>query len=161
MKFLLWLVFSLIIVALDQVTKFQVNQILSYGKFIEITPYFNLVLVYNPGAAFSFLSDASGWQREFFLVVGLIASGIIIVWLYRKRWDNQWAIGLASILGGALGNLVDRWYLGAVIDFLDFHIGSYHWPAFNVADSAITVGALWIVYLTLQQSRHQKTLAES
>lgn len=142
---MLWLGIALVVVLLDQVTKIKMSNLLLYGQSEPITTYFNLVMVYNKGAAFSFLSDQPGWQRYFFTGVSVIAS-VFILWMLKRNPDQRlfcWA--LALILGGAIGNLIDRVAYGHVIDFLDFHVHGWHWPAFNVADSAITVGAILFV----------------
>ncbi len=142
---MLWLGIALVLVLLDQASKIMMSQFLLYGQSETITSYFNLVMVYNKGAAFSFLSDQPGWQRYFFTAVSVIAS-LFILWMLRRNPTQRlfcWA--LALILGGAVGNLIDRIAYGHVIDFLDFHVGGWHWPAFNVADSAITVGAILFV----------------
>jgi signal peptidase II len=142
---MLWLGIALVVVLLDQVTKITMSERLLYGQSEPITTYFNLVMVYNKGAAFSFLSDQPGWQRYFFTGVSVIAS-VFILWMLKRNPDQRlfcWA--LALILGGAIGNLIDRVAYGHVIDFLDFHVHGWHWPAFNVADSAITVGAILFV----------------
>jgi signal peptidase II len=112
---------------------------------MPVTSFFNLVLVYNKGAAFSFLSDAGGWQRVFFIVLTLGAIGLIM-WMIRKHRDELlFCWGLVFILGGAVGNLIDRIRLGHVVDFLDFHAAGWHFWAFNVADSAITIGAMLLI----------------
>lgn len=140
-----WLWIALIIVLLDQWTKGWVNSALRLYQQIEVLPFFNITLAYNEGAAFSFLAGAGGWQRWFFSMVAIIASGVIIVWLLRGRDGPMVATALALILGGALGNLWDRIVLGHVVDFLDLHWAGWHFPAFNIADSAITVGAALII----------------
>lgn len=140
-----WLALALLIAAADQLSKHWIETILRPGEVRELTGFFNLVLAYNPGAAFSFLADASGWQREAFIALTL-AAVLIIVWLLaRYTAERLFCVGLALILGGALGNLWDRVALGYVVDFLDFHAAGYHWPAFNAADSAITVGAALLI----------------
>ena len=145
-----WLSLSALIVLLDQATKYWILQVVHYGQNIAVTPFFDLVLVYNPGAAFSFLSDASGWQRWFFIVLALGISVWLIVLLRRHAQENLLPLALALILGGAIGNVIDRFAYGAVVDFLSFHAGRFTWPAFNVADSAITVGALLMVWSQFQ-----------
>lgn len=140
-----WVSFALLLALADQFTKQWIGSLLAPGEIRSITGFFNLVLVFNRGAAFSFLSDASGWQREFFTGVALIASVVIVVLLWRQFRDRLFCAGLALILGGALGNLWDRIFLGHVVDFLDFYALGYHWPAFNLADSAITVGAALLI----------------
>lgn len=129
------------IVVADQWSKYAISTALHFGESFAITSFFNLVLVYNKGAAFSFLSGASGWQREFFAVLSTIAIAVII-WLIRKhRLETLFCWGLVLVAGGAAGNLIDRVRHGHVIDFLDLHTAGWHFWAFNVADSAITLGA--------------------
>jgi signal peptidase II len=142
---MLWLVIALVVVLLDQASKIMMSQFLLYGQSETVTSYFNLVMVYNKGAAFSFLSDQPGWQRYFFTAVSVIASLFILWMLKRNPTQRLFCWALALILGGAVGNLIDRIAYGHVIDFLDFHVGGWHWPAFNVADSAITLGAILFV----------------
>ena len=142
---MLWLGIALVVVLLDQASKIMMSQFLLYGQSETITSYFNLMMVYNKGAAFSFLSDQPGWQRYFFTAVSVIASLFILWMLRRNPTQRLFCWSLALILGGAIGNLIDRIAYGHVIDFLDFHVGGWHWPAFNVADSAITVGAILFV----------------
>ena len=141
-----WLALAGVIFVLDQLTKYAVTASLRLGERIEVTPFFNLVLVHNPGAAFSFLSDASGWQRWFFVVLALAASAWIVFLLHRHPAQKLFCFALTLVLAGAIGNVIDRLLFGAVIDFLDFHALGWHWPAFNVADSAITCGALLLVW---------------
>ena len=134
-----------LVVALDQLSKLIAAAYLIRGT-IELTPFLNLTLVYNTGAAFGFLNDAAGWQNLFFVGVAALASVVILVMLWRlPPGANLLGSGLALIGGGALGNLIDRLFHGHVIDFIDFYYRSWHWPAFNVADSAITVGAALLV----------------
>jgi signal peptidase II len=141
-----WLTLAALVVVADQISKFAVTRTFALYEVMEVTPFFNLVLVYNRGAAFSFLAGAGGWQREFFIAIAVIAC-VWIVWLLRRyRQETLFCLSLALILGGALGNLVDRVLIGAVVDFLDFHAFGYHWPAFNVADAAITCGAVLLVW---------------
>lgn len=136
-----WLWLSLTILGLDQVTKSIVDRSMRVYQSIELLPFFNLTYLRNKGAAFSFLSDAGGWQRWFFVALSLAASTGIIIWLTRLGRDRQWeAAAWALVLGGAAGNLIDRAVYGYVIDFLDVFYRDWHWPAFNVADSAITIG---------------------
>lgn len=132
---------ALVLALADQGTKYLIASLLAPGEVRSVTGFFNLVLVFNRGAAFSFLSQASGWQREFFIVLALVAAAVIIVLLWRNVQARLFSAGLSLILGGAIGNLCDRVALGHVVDFLDFHAFGYHWPAFNLADSAITIGA--------------------
>lgn len=140
-----WLALAALIVFADQLTKYAVVQYFAVNKAVAITPFLNLALVYNPGGAFSFLSDAAGWQRGLFIAIALIASAWI-VWLLRKYpHQHLFAAALSLVLAGAVGNVIDRVLTGAVIDFLDFHAFGWHWPAFNVADSAITIGAALLI----------------
>ena len=141
-----WLALAALLAALDQLSKFAIVRLLADGGNLELAPFFNLVLVHNRGAAFSFLSSASGWQRELFIAIALIASAWIVYLLRRYSRQTLFCFALSLILGGAIGNVIDRVLFGAVIDFLDFHLGGYHWPAFNVADSAITCGAVLLVW---------------
>ena len=141
----LWLGIAMIIVLLDQLSKITLSRMMVFGQSDTITSFFSLVMVYNRGAAFSFLADQPGWQRYFFAGVSLLAS-LLIIWMLKRHSGQRlfcWAMTL--ILGGALGNLIDRIAYGYVIDFLDFHVGGFHWPAFNVADSAITLGAVLFI----------------
>jgi signal peptidase II len=141
-----WLLTAGAIVVADQATKYAIVQYLAGGKAVVLTPFLNLVLVYNPGAAFSFLSDAAGWQRGFFIAIALIASAWIVWLLRRYHAQRLFALALTLVLAGAVGNVIDRIFIGAVVDFVDVHAWGYHWPAFNVADSAITCGAVLLVW---------------
>lgn len=144
-----WLALGGLVVGLDQLSKFAVTRTLSYGERVEITPFFNLLLVHNRGAAFSFLAGASGWQREFFIAIAVVASVWIVHLLRKYPRQTLFCFALSLILGGAIGNVIDRILLDAVVDFLDFHVAGWHWPAFNVADSAITCGAILLVWESL------------
>lgn len=145
MKLQISLSLALVVLVLDIATKRWVESVLFHGQQIPLTGFFNLVLTYNAGAAFSFLSDAAGWQRWFFSAIAAGASALIIYLLRKHAAEKMFCIALTLILGGALGNLWDRITLGHVVDFLDFHIRNYHWPAFNVADSAIFLGAMLLI----------------
>jgi signal peptidase II len=140
-----WYALALLLVLLDQLTKYWVSAAFVYGEARAVTGFFNLVLTHNQGAAFSFLAGAGGWQRGFFIAVALVAIVVIGVLLARHAGEKLFCLALALILGGAVGNVIDRIVLGHVVDFLDFYIASWHWPAFNLADSAITVGAVLMV----------------
>jgi signal peptidase II len=148
-----WLALSALIVVADQLAKYAAVQFLAAGKAVAVTPFFNLVLVYNSGAAFSILSDAAGWQRGFFIAIAVIASAWIVYLLRKYPRERLFALALALVLAGAVGNVIDRVLIGAVIDFLDFHALGYHWPAFNVADSAITCGAALLIWDALRPGR--------
>ena len=129
----------------DQITKWWAQMSLPIAQPIKVTDFLNWFLIYNPGAAFSFLSQAGGWQRWFFTVIGIVAA-IVIIWLLQKNThDRPFCLALSLILGGAIGNVIDRLLYGAVVDFIDVHYDGWHWPAFNIADSAISIGATLIV----------------
>ena len=137
----LWLGVSLITLLMDQLTKIAVVGAFQLGEALPITSFFNLVRVHNPGAAFSFLADAGGWQRWFFTGLGLVAAGVMVYLLRKHAGQTLFCLALSLLLGGAVGNVIDRLLYSHVIDFLDFYYGTWHFPAFNVADSAITLGA--------------------
>ncbi len=156
-----WLSLSAVIIVLDQITKYAVTQSLALGKSVAVTPFFNLVLVHNPGAAFSFLSDQSGWQRGLFIAIALAASAWIVYLLARYPQERLFALALSLVLAGAVGNVIDRVLVGAVIDFLDFHAFGRHWPAFNVADSAITCGAVLLIWDAIRPRKNTQSTAEA
>lgn len=136
-----WLWLSLLVILLDQGSKQLAEAMLSHAQPVGVMPFFDLTLLYNKGAAFSFLHSQSGWQRWFFIVLALVVSLVMLVWLSRLKREERWtAVSLGLIIGGALGNVIDRILLGYVIDFIDLYYGDHHWPAFNVADSAIFIG---------------------
>ncbi len=135
-----WLAISLVIIMLDLYTKHLVQQAFMLGDKLTVTTFFDLVRYHNEGAAFSFLADAGGWQKWFFTIVSIVASIFILYLLNKHQQEKLFSLGLALVLGGAIGNLYDRVTLGYVVDFLSFHLNDLYWPAFNVADSAITVG---------------------
>jgi len=146
------LAIATLVLLLDQLSKWSALSNLKLGIPEEVLPFMNWLLLFNPGAAFSFLAQSSGWQRWFFTILGLAAS-LYILWLLRKNQSDKilsWALSL--ILGGALGNVLDRIMYGAVVDFIDLHYGNWHWPAFNIADSAICMGAALIVFSELRKS---------
>ena len=146
-----WLWLTLAVVVLDFVTKQAIVATFRPGEERAILPFFSLVLAFNPGAAFSFLAGAGGWQRWFFITVSTVVS-IVIVWLLRRHHgDRLMACALALVLGGALGNLYDRVTLGKVVDFVQLHAAGYYWPAFNVADSAISVGVVLLVWDSIRE----------
>lgn len=148
-----WYAIALGVIVFDQLTKLWVVRDFFFGESLEVTSFFNLVLAHNTGAAFSMLAGAGGWQRVFFIAIAAVASGVIAYLLHKHRNEPLFCLALSGILGGALGNLVDRVRLGYVVDFLDFHAFGYHWPAFNVADMAITGGAILIVWDSLRKPR--------
>jgi signal peptidase II len=135
-----WLAISLVVILLDLYTKHLVQQSFMLGDKLFMTSFFDLVRYHNEGAAFSFLADAGGWQKWFFTTVSIVASVFILYLLNKHQQEKLFSLGLALVLGGAIGNLYDRVTLGYVVDFLSFHLNDLYWPAFNVADSAITVG---------------------
>ncbi len=144
-----WLAIAFAVIVADHITKWWVTSSLDYQEAIPVLPFFSLVLVHNTGAAFSFLANAGGWQRWFFILVGVVATIIIIRLLKRHGHEPRLAFPLALVLGGALGNVIDRVVLGHVVDFLYFHYRGFAWPAFNVADSAISVGAVLLIWDSL------------
>jgi signal peptidase II len=135
-----WLLISAIVLVLDVYTKHLIQQAFQYGEHLQVSSFFDLVRYHNEGAAFSFLATEGGWQRFFFSAIAFIASVVMICLLRKNSEQKLFCLALALVLGGALGNLYDRLTLGYVVDFLFFHIGQYYWPAFNLADSAITGG---------------------
>ena len=148
-----WLLLSLAIIVVDQLTKYAILGRFRVGERRPVIDgWFDLVLTFNPGAAFSFLSNASGWQRYFFVVLALAVSALLIAFL-RRRGSTGLHLGLAMILGGAIGNVIDRVTIGEVVDFLLVYRGSWSWPAFNVADSAISIGA-GLLILDSFRARH-------
>lgn len=148
-----WLGLGVIWILLDQLTKIAILKTFAYGESHPVTGFFNLVLAYNRGAAFSFLAAAGGWQRWFFTGLGM-AAALFIVWLLKRHSEQKlFCFALALILGGALGNVIDRLVYGHVVDFLDFHLHGYHWPAFNVADCGICIGAVLLIVDELRRVR--------
>ena len=140
-----WLGLATIILMADQFTKVMILGFYQLGDSTYVTSFFNVVRVHNSGAAFSFLAGASGWQRWFFTVIGVMAAGLILWLLKSHSGQKLFSFSMACILGGAIGNVIDRVLYGYVVDFLDFHWRTWHFPAFNVADSAITVGAACLI----------------
>ena len=142
-----WLWLTVLFLIIDQVTKHLVVNSFYLGESLNILPFFDLKYVQNPGAAFSFLADQDGWQRWFFTTIAAVASVIFLVWLARTPKSNVLlSLALAFMLSGAMGNLIDRALFGYVIDMLDFHIAGKHWPVFNIADSAIFIGAALMIF---------------
>ena len=159
-----WYGIALAVLIADQLTKTLIVGAYSYGDSTLVTGFFNLVRAHNYGAAFSFLSDAGGWQRYGFSILAAGVSAVIAVWLARQpaeRWFES--LALALILGGALGNLYDRVTLGYVVDFLDFHWSGHHFPAFNVADSGISVGAVMLIidgFINSDREKNSKSTSD-
>lgn len=153
-----WFWLSGVILILDQCSKLIADALLAFNEPLGLLPFLALRKTYNPGAAFSFLSDASGWQRWFFMILTLAVIALLVVWLRRlDAGQRRLALALSLILGGAAGNLIDRVVYGHVIDFIDLYYGAWHWPTFNVADSAITVGACLLVLDSLRPHRQVST----
>ena len=155
-RMLPWLGLAIGIILIDQLTKITIEQRFEFGDVKPVTGFFNVVLAYNKGAAFSFLASASGWQGGFLIAIAIAASVFILYLLARHGHQRLFALALAMILGGALGNVIDRIVYGHVIDFLDFHWGDWHWPAFNLADSAIVGGAAMLIVDELRRVRRAK-----
>ena len=151
----MWRYFAIIlaVIILDQLSKFAVEARYAPHEFEPITSFFNLGLTYNPGAAFSFLANHDGWQRWFFTVLALAAAVFFIVQIYQNRTQKLANVGFALIAGGALGNMIDRLRIGMVVDFLDFHWHDMHWPAFNLADSAIFLGVVLVLWYELTRKK--------
>ncbi|NDU86129.1 MAG: signal peptidase II [Ferrovum sp.] len=137
---------ALVIVVVDQGSKVWVRAHLMQGESVRVNDYFNWVLFYNPGAAFNFLAQSGGWQKGFFSTIALVAVVTLSVLLWRHAGERLFCAGLALIMGGAVGNLVDRLTVGEVTDFVQWHVGQHYWPAFNGADSAITVGVVLLLW---------------
>lgn len=155
-----WLLWALVIIGIDQVTKQFILAYYQYGDWTPITSFFNIVRAHNTGAAFSFLADGSGWQRWFFVGIGVVAA-VLIVWQLRKSPNEKmFCLSLSSILGGAIGNVIDRLQHGYVVDFLDFYWGTSHFPAFNVADMAISLGAALLILDEVLRAKRAKAQAK-
>ena len=154
-----WLLLSAAVIALDQVSKWwALANLQSYQPVAVIDKFLNWMLAFNTGAAFSFLADSGGWQRWFFTGLAIIVSAVLVFWLARtarRDWRN--AVPLALIVGGAIGNVIDRIRFGHVVDFIDIYVGQHHWPAFNIADSAICVGAIGLIAFSLFTGKAEAT----
>lgn len=152
-RFGAWMALAAAVIALDQWSKFAILQHFAEYEAMPITGFFNLVLVYNPGAAFSFLAEHSGWQRWFFTIL----AAVICSWLGRLTWQHRaerlQPAAFSLVIGGAIGNVIDRMYHGKVVDFLDFHLAGHHWPAFNLADSAICLGVILMILAQILEGR--------
>lgn len=146
-----WLWLSLGVLVVDQLTKWAALAGLAYARPVEVLPFFDLTLLYNTGAAFSFLADHDGWQRWFFVFLAVVITAALLVWLaFVAIRDGRIKAGITLLIGGALGNVIDRVLYGHVVDFLDFHVAGWHWPAFNIADAAITIGVALIIWAELR-----------
>jgi len=148
-----WWAVSAAVVGLDQITKIAILSSFSLGERLPVLPFFDLVFVFNPGAAFSFLADHDGWQRWFFILLAVVICTWLAVMLKRHAHERMLPAACALIIGGAVGNVIDRLIHGAVVDFLYFYVGRYGWPAFNVADSAICVGAALMVWVEFRAAK--------
>ncbi len=153
-----WIWLAVIMLIVDQVSKQMVVAMMDYRESIAVIPFFNLTYVHNPGAAFSFLADQGGWQRWFFSGIAFVVSIVLVVWMAKTpKKDTFISIAFALILSGAIGNLIDRFMFGYVIDFLDFYVGDKHWPAFNIADSAIFIGAAMMLLESFKSEDNAKS----
>ena len=153
-----WLWLSVVVIGLDQYSKYLASTELQYNVPVEVMSSFNWFLAHNTGAAFSFLSEAGGWQRWFFVGIAVLVSLFIVAWLKKLPAGQSWlAAGLALILGGGIGNVIDRLLHGYVVDFIQWYYGSYYWPSFNIADSAITLGAAIIIIDGIVSMRRGET----
>ena len=150
-----WLVLAGVLIILDQLTKLYFDGLLRYGQRIAVLPFFDFTLLYNPGAAFSFLAQAEGWQRWFLTMLGLGASVFIVWMMHTSRSNKRLMLALTLILGGALGNVIDRIAYGHVVDFLLFYWKDWYYPAFNIADTCITLGAILLILDELLRLRGQ------
>lgn len=149
-----WLWLSVLVIILDQLTKTMASQLLQMHVPVPVMPSFNFTLMHNTGAAFSFLSDAGGWQRWFFTIVAIIVSVVLFFWIKKLQSNEKLqAIALAMILGGAIGNVIDRVILGYVVDFIQWYYDQWYWPAFNIADSAISIGVVLLIIDSIRASR--------
>jgi signal peptidase II len=155
-----WFWLSAVVLLLDQGSKLLADARLVFHEPVSVLPFFNLRLAYNTGAAFSFLGNAGGWQRWFFASISVLVIGVLVVWMRRLK-PEQWPLSLAFalIIGGALGNLIDRLVYGHVIDFIDVYYKTWHWPTFNIADSAIFLGAALLLLDAWVAHRHEKRAA--
>ncbi len=152
-----WLWLAIVFIVIDQVTKQWVANTFNYGESLSVISYFNITYVHNPGAAFSFLADQPGWQRWFFTTISLAASILFVVWMLRTPKTNKLlSVALAFMLSGAVGNLIDRALFGYVIDFIDVIIFTYNYPVFNIADSAIFVGAALMIIESFKAEKAKK-----
>jgi len=154
-----WIWLALFVVVLDQVTKYIASNSLILFQPVAVMPMFNWTLMHNTGAAFSFLADQAGWQRWFFAAIAIVVSIVIFLWIKRLEQHEKWlAIALALILGGAVGNVIDRIWLGYVVDFIQVYYEQWYWPAFNIADSAIVIGVVMIIIESIREYRDEKKL---
>jgi len=157
-----WIWLAIVVVILDQISKYIASTSLEMYQPIAVMPMFNWTLMHNTGAAFSFLADAGGWQRWFFAIIAVVVSVVIVLWLKRLEQHEKWqAIALALILGGAMGNVIDRISLGYVVDFIQVYYQKWYWPAFNIADSAIFIGVGMIIIDSVREYRAEKQVKKN
>ena len=157
-----WIWLAVVIVIVDQLTKYIASASLEMFQPVAVMPMFNWTLMHNTGAAFSFLADAGGWQRWFFATIAVVVSVVIVLWLKRLEQHEKWhAIALALILGGAVGNVIDRIWLGYVVDFIQVYYQQWYWPAFNIADSAISIGVVMIIIDSLREYLSERKINKS
>lgn len=156
-----WIWLAVVVIIADQLTKYVASTSLIMHQPVAVIPMFNWTLMHNTGAAFSFLADAGGWQRWFFAVIAVVVSVVIVLWIKRLEQHEKWqAIALALILGGAIGNVIDRIWLGYVVDFIQVYYQQWYWPAFNIADSAISFGVVMIIIESIREYRDEKKSIE-
>ena len=147
-----WIWLAVVVVVFDQLTKYIASTSLEMLQPVAVMPMFNWTLMHNTGAAFSFLANEGGWQRWFFAVIAIVVSVVIVLWIKRLEQHEKWqAIALALILGGAIGNVIDRIWLGYVVDFIQVYYQQWYWPAFNIADSAISIGVAMIIIESIRE----------
>jgi signal peptidase II len=152
-----WIWLAVVVVILDQLTKYIASTSMKLYEVIDVIPMFSWTLRHNTGAAFSFLAEAGGWQRWFFAAIAVVVSTVIFLWIKRLQQHEKWqAIALALILGGAIGNVIDRVWLGYVVDFILVYYKQWEWPAFNIADSAIFIGVVMIIIDAIRQHRVER-----
>lgn len=152
-----WIWLAVAVVFFDQLSKYIASTSLEMYQPIAVMPMFNWTLMHNPGAAFSFLANESGWQRWFFTAIAVVVSVVLFFWIKRLEQHEKWqAIALALILGGAVGNVIDRIWFGYVIDFIQIYYEQWYWPAFNIADSAISIGVAMIIIDSIREYRAEK-----
>lgn len=156
-----WLWLSLGVLVADQLTKWAALAGLAYARPVEVLPFFNFTLLYNTGAAFSFLADHDGWQRWFFVFLAVVITAALLAWLaFVAIRDGRIKAGITLLIGGAVGNVIDRVLYGHVVDFLDFHVAGWHWPAFNIADAAISIGVALIIWAELRPTGRESVSDE-
>ena len=152
-NFIWWIVVAALVIVIDQITKLWSLSLMQLGDTIYVFSFFNLHLLFNEGSAFSFLATQTGWQKYFFIFIGILAA-LFILYEIRKHRENTWfCLSLSLILGGDIGNVIDRLAYGHVVDFLDFHLGNAHYPTFNIADCGVCIGAVIFVILELRKKK--------